>query len=95
MYLKVTVLKEDGISTANIRLQYAKHQPFYSRYLVILSKKNLGEKVNCYHKKGNHFAGTNHTLFLLPIKFWLFQGREEVKECEKRVINGEERSSNQ
>ena len=74
MYLK-TVFDEDGITTANTRLQHAEHLTYDTRYPVILSKKNLGDKIDCYREKGDHTAGTNHTVSLLLARFWLLPGR--------------------
>ena len=38
--------------------------------------------VRWYHQQGNHTAGTNQTLAMLLLRFWLMQGQEEIRECE-------------
>ena len=82
MYLK-PVFDDDGITTANTRLQDAEHLTYDTRYPVVLLKNNLGDKIDCYHEKGDHAAVTNHTVYLLLARFWLLPGREKVRECQK------------
>ena len=38
--------------------------------------------VRHYHLIGYHIAETNQTLASLPTKYWVFKGREEIRECE-------------
>ena len=39
--------------------------------------------VKSYHERSNHAVGTNHTLSLLSAKFWVMQGREEIRDWER------------
>ena len=79
------VLDEDGIIRANTRLQHAEYLSYDTKYPVILPRKEWVTKmiVKWYHEKANHAAGTSHTLSLLSSRFWILQGREEIREWEK------------
>jgi len=84
------ILEEGGLLRSDGRLHYADYLPFDARYPVILPRKS---GVKSYHERSNHAAGTNHTLSLLSVRFWIMQGREEIRdwereccECRKRKV---------
>ena len=68
------VLNRYGIIRAKTRLQHAEYLHYNTR------KTWVTKIVKWYHVKGNHVAGTNNTL--LSARFWLLQGREEIREWE-------------
>ena len=87
------ILDEDGLLQSDGRLRYADYLPFDARYPVILPRKSGVTRliVKSYHERSNHAVGTNHTLSLLSARFWIMQGREEIRgweregcECRKR-----------
>ena len=80
------VLDEDGLLRSDGRLRYADYLPFHARFPVILPRKHRVTRliVKSYHERGNHAAGTNLTLSLLSARFWIMQGKEEIRECQKR-----------
>ena len=39
--------------------------------------------VKWYHENANHVVNTSHTLTLLSARFWVLQGREEIREWER------------
>ena len=74
---------EDGIIRANSRIKHAE-MPFEMRCPIILPRRNWVTKlfVRRVHSSNGHAIGTNHTLALLSQRFWILQGREEIRECE-------------
>ena len=60
-------MDEYGIIQANRRLQHAEYLPYDTRYPIILPREDwvTKVKVNWYHEKANHIAGTNHTLSVI------------------------------
>lgn len=77
-------LDEDGVMRSDGRLENAEYLPYDVKYPIILPRKEWVRKliVRWYHQQGNHSAGTNQTLAMLSSRFWLMQGREEIRECE-------------
>ena len=87
------ILDEDGLLRSDGRLHYADYLPFDARYPVILPRKGGVTRLigKSYHERSNHAVGNNHTLSLLSARFWIMQGREEIRdwkrqccECRKR-----------
>ena len=78
------LLDEEGLLRSDGRLTYAEYLPFDVRYPIILPRKNWVTKliVKSFHEQSNHSAGTNHTLSLISARFWIMQGREEIREWE-------------
>ena len=78
------ILDEDCLLRSDGRLHYADYLPFDARYPVILPGKSGVTRliVKSYHERSNHAVGTNHTLSLLSGRFWIMQGREEIRDCE-------------
>lgn len=77
-------LDEDGVMRSDGRLENAEYLPYDVKYPIILPRKEWETKliVRWCHQQGNHTAGTNQTLAMLSSRFWLMQGREEIRECE-------------
>ena len=78
------LLDEEGLLRSDGRLTYVEYLPFDVRYTIILPRKNWVTKliVESFHEQSNHSAGTNHTLSLISARFWIMQGREEIREWE-------------
>ena len=78
------IIDEEGLLRSDGRLTYAEYLPFDVRYPIILPRKHWVTKliVKDYHEQSNHSAGTNHTLSLISARFWIMQGREEIREWE-------------
>jgi len=49
--------------------------------------------VKSNHERSNHAAGTNHTLSLLSARFWLVQGREEIRDWERECSECQKRKA--
>ena len=78
-------LDEDKIMRSDGRLKYAEFLPYDVRYPIILPRKNWVTKliVKLHHELGNHNSGTNQTLSLLSLKYWIIAAREEIIEWER------------
>ena len=78
------VIDEDGLIRSNGRLEYANYLSFETKHPIILPPKNWVTQliVKMHHEKVRHF-GTNQTLSSLSTKYWILQGREEIREWEK------------
>ena len=78
------VIDEEGLLRSDGRLTYAEYLPFDVRYPIILPRKHWVTKliVKNFHEQSNHSAGTNHTLSKISARFWIMQGREEIREWE-------------
>ena len=78
------VIDQEGLLRSDGRLTYAEYLPFDVRYPIILPRKHWVTKliVKNFHEQSNHSAGTNHTLSKISARFWIMQGREEIREWE-------------
>ena len=78
------VIDEDGLIRSNGRLEYADYLSYETKHPIIIPRKNWVTKliVKMHHEKVRHF-GTNQTLSSLSTKYWILQGREEIREWEK------------
>ena len=78
-------LDEEGLIRSDGRLVNAEYLPYDTRFPIILPRKNWVTKliVKAHHEKGNHRLGTNQTLSSLSTRFWIMQGREEIREYER------------
>ena len=90
-------LDEDGLMRANGRLKNASFLPYDTKYPIILPRKNWITKllVKWQHENDAHIAGTNHTLASLSSRFWLMQGREEIRDWEKECNECRRRKAKQ
>ena len=89
------ILDEDGLLRSDGRLRYADCLTFDARYPIILPRKS-GETrliVKSYHERGNHAVGTNHTSSLLSARFWVMQGREEIRDWERECCECRKRKT--
>ena len=89
------ILDEDGLLRSDGRLRYADYLPFDARYPIILPRKNRVTRliVKSYHERGSHAVGTNHTLSLLSARFWVMQGREEIRDWERECCECRKRKA--
>jgi len=89
------ILDEDGLLRSDGRLRYADYLPFDARYPVILPRKSGVTRliVKSYHERSNHAVGTNHTLSLLSARFWIIQGREEIRDWERECCECRKRKA--
>jgi len=89
------ILDEDGLLRSDGRLRYADYLPFDARYPVILPRKSWVTRliVKSYHERSNHAVGTNHTLSLLSARFWIMEGREEIRDCERECCECRKRQA--
>ena len=78
------VIDEEGLLRSDGRLTYADYLPYDVRYPIILPRKRWVTKliVKNFHEQSNHSAGMNHTLSKISARFWIMQGREEIREWE-------------
>ena len=79
------LLDDDGMMRVNGRLKNAEFLSYNTRYPIILSRKNWITKliVKQQHLNDNHIAETNQALASLSSRYWLLQGREEIREWER------------
>ena len=79
------ILDEDGLLRSDGKLHYVNYLPFDARYPIILPRESGVTRliVKSYHERGNHAVGTNHTSSLLSARFWVMQGREEIRDSER------------
>ncbi|XP_031553331.1 uncharacterized protein LOC116290441 [Actinia tenebrosa] len=77
-------LDDDGVMRSDGRLENAEYLPYDVKYPIILPRKEWVTRliVRWFHQQGNHTSGTNQTLAMLSSRFWVMQGREEIRECE-------------
>ena len=89
------ILDEDGLLRSDGRLRYADYLPFDARYPIIVPRKSGVTRliVKFYHERGSHAVGTNHTLSLLSARFWVMQGREEIRDWERECCECRKRKA--
>ena len=89
------ILDEDGLLRSDERLRYADYLPFDARYPVILPRKGRVTRLigKSYHERSNHAVGNNHTLSLLSARFWIMQGREEIRDWERQCCECRKRKA--
>jgi len=77
-------MDSDGILRVGGRLQLSS-LPYDAKHPVILPKKHHISKlvVAHVHNQGHHNLGVNFTLAELRQKFWIVNGREEIKRWER------------
>jgi len=80
----------------SIRLRYTDYLPFDARYPIIRPRKSGVTRfiVNSYDERSDHAVGTNHTLSLLPARFFVMQGREEIRDWERECCEYRKRKAN-
>lgn len=80
------VIDEDGLLRCDGRLKYAEYLPYDVRYPIILPRNNRVTTliIKYHHEKGKHVTGTNHTLSMISLRFWIISAQEEIRKWERQ-----------
>ena len=77
-----------GIMRCISKIVNAEFLPIETTYSVILPRTSWVIKliIKQYHEDGHHSTGTNHTLAVLPAKYWITLAREVIREVAKDCV---------
>ena len=83
--LKITPKFCGGLLRSNTRLRYSDDLPEETKFPIILPKNHIVTKliVKYHHEREGHEMGVNFTLNHLREKYFVIQGRQQVKKCIK------------
>ena len=83
--LKITPKLYGGLLRSNTRLRYSNDLPEEIKFPIILPKNHIVTKliVKYHHEQEGHEMGVNFTLNHLREKYFVIQGRQQVKRCIK------------
>ena len=83
--LKITPKLYGGLVRSNARLRYSDDLPEETKFPIILQKNHIVTKliVKYHHEMEGHKMGVNLTLNHLREKYFVVQGRQQVKRCIK------------
>ena len=78
------IIDDEGLLRSDGRITLAEYLTFDVRYPITQPRKHWVTKliVKNYHEQSNYSVGTNHTLSLIAARFWIMQGREEIRDWE-------------
>ena len=81
--LKITPKLYGGLLRSNTRLRYSDDLPDETKFPIILPKNHVVTKliVKYHHETEGHEMGVNFTLNHLREKYFVVQGRQQVKRC--------------
>ena len=84
--LKITPKLYGRLLRSNTRLRYSDDLPEETKFAIILPKNHIVTKliVKYHHEREGHEMGVNFTLNHLREKYFVIQGRQQVKRCIKK-----------